>query len=201
MNEPDLQPDNTPLGRDEERAVFNQMLGQYDAPAYVRRARRVQDAVEQLVEQCRRQRDDWLRLVRVRLALLHALAGDFVALQPWLSELSHLATLRHLHETLAPRLRHAVATTTSSRALRRALGELVESMERFNRRWQSFLSALDLESVNQLRDGYNRYYLLEKECALRSPRAARQGFQRLEPLSVADLAALFPLLPVLEIRL
>jgi hypothetical protein len=54
--------------------------------------------------------------------------------------------------------------------------------------------------VNGLREGYNRYYLLEKECALRSPRLARQGFVRLPAVTVDDLAAQLPPLPVPQLR-
>jgi hypothetical protein len=55
---------------------------------------------------------------------------------------------------------------------------------------------VDLSQVNALRDGYNRYYVLEKECASRSPRTARHGFRPLPPLTADDLAALLPPLPV-----
>ena len=58
------------------------------------------------------------------------------------------------------------------------------------------LEETDLTEVNALREGYNRYYLLEKECAVRSARLARQGFRRLEPVTLEELAALLPPLPV-----
>ena len=85
---------------------------------------------------------------------------------------------------------------TSPGALRQALRELHESITRFNRRWRAFLASLDLRPINALRDGYNRYYLLEKECALRSPRLARQGYRPLDPATLAELEALVPLLPM-----
>jgi hypothetical protein len=75
------------------------------------------------------------------------------------------------------------------------LHELCESLERFNRRWQEFLDKIELDALNRLRDEYNRYYPLEKECAVRSWRVARHGFQPLAPVTHADLAARFPLLP------
>ena len=65
-------------------------------------------------------------------------------------------------------IRAHVRPSSSGRVLQRALGELKESIERFNRRWQEFLHQVDLTHVNRLRDGYNRYYLLEKECAVRT---------------------------------
>ena len=38
------------------------------------------------------------------------------------------------------------------------------------------MPSIDLTHVNKLRDGYNRYYVLEKECALRNVRLAALGF-------------------------
>jgi hypothetical protein len=55
---------------------------------------------------------------------------------------------------------------------------------------------LDLRSANLLRDRYNQFYVLEKECALGSSRLARQGFQRLNPLGPEDLLKILPLLPM-----
>jgi hypothetical protein len=101
-----------------------------------------------------------------------------------------------MYASLDPQLRLPVEPTSSTRKLRRTLGELVESVERFNQHWLAHLETVDLTRVNELRDGYNRYYVLEKECALRSPRLARLGFRRLEPLTREELTALLPSLPV-----
>jgi hypothetical protein len=73
---------------------------------------------------------------------------------------------------------------------------LLHSLQRFNRRWQEFLPTVDLTRVNDLRAGYNRYYVLEKECAVRSAALARRGFTPLEPFTTDQLFALMPLLPV-----
>jgi hypothetical protein len=89
--------------------------------------------------------------------------------------------------------------TNSPRALRRAVVVLQTSIRRFNRRWSAFLAELDLAPLNKQRDDYNRYYVLEKECALRSPRLAREGFRELRPLTLDDLAAQFPPLPVFRL--
>jgi hypothetical protein len=188
------------LGRDDHRSLVNQFLSQYDVPAYVRRAREVQNAFEQLTERCRRRRDEWLSLVRVRLGLLHGLASDWAALRPLLADDEQVEILRRLHAALEPRPRVWPEPTSSPRVLRRALADLRESLERFNRRWRELLPTVDLTRVNELREGYNRYYLLEKECAVRSARLARQGFQRLDPLTTDDLAGLLPPLPVPRLR-
>jgi hypothetical protein len=184
------------LGRGDEDRLFKDFQAQYAPPAYVRRAREVEAALEQLLGRCRKQRDEWLPMVRLHLGRLRALAGDWEALRPLLAGEDQLAVLRDMEAELQPRLRAPVERTSSARVLRWALGDLRESIHRFNRRWHAFLPTVDLAPVNELRDGYNRFYLLEKECAVRSPRLARQGFQRLDPLTTVHLAALLPPLPV-----
>jgi hypothetical protein len=188
------------LGRDESSEVFKRFLSQFDAPAYIRRARGVEAALEQLLEHCRRRRAEWLEMVRLRIGMLHALAGDWDNVRPFLADDAQLDILRYLLAALASPLRAPVEPTTSARTLRHALRELHESLERFNQRWREFLASVDLSAINELREGYNRYYVLEKECAVRSPRVARQGFVPLQPLTLDDLASQFPLLPVPQLR-
>lgn len=184
------------LGRDESSEAFKRFLSQYDAPAYIRRARGMQAAFDQLLEHCRRRRAEWLELVRLRIGMLHALAGDWANLRPFLADDEQLDILRYHLAALAAPLRAPVEPSASGRALRRALRELHESLERFNHRWEAFLNGVDLTAVNDLREGYNRYYVLEKECAVRSARIARQGFVPLAPVTTGDLIAQFPLLPM-----
>ena len=86
------------------------------------------------------------------------------------------------------------------RVLRAALDELIESLEHFNRRWLEHVRGLDLGPLNALRADYNRYYLLEKECAVRSPFIARQGWQPLPPLTLQTLLAVLPPLHVPILR-
>lgn len=186
--------------REDGSHTVKEFMAQFDAPAYVRRARRVDAEWEGLLARCRRQRDEWLELVRTRLAMLHALAGDWGRLESLLADVEDVESLRLMHAELRPELRLPVTATGSVRALRRAVAELAESLERFNRRWQAYLDTVDLAAVNAARDGYNRWYVLEKECALRSARLARQGFQPLAPLTLDAVIAALPLLPVPRLR-
>jgi hypothetical protein len=188
------------LGHGEAGDLHRQVLAQYGPPAYIRRGAQVEAAYEQLVNQCRRQRDEWLAMPRLRFGVLHALAGDWLRLRPVLAGDDQLAVLVELETILQPRSRRETEATSSTRKLRLGLLELVESLERFNRRWQAFLPTVDRTRINQLRDGYNRYYVLEKECAVQSPRIARQGFRPLSPLAVTGLAAALPALPVPLVR-
>jgi hypothetical protein len=182
---------------DEDHKIFQQVLGQYGGFAFVRRGREVQLAFDAQVEACRIKREEWLEIVRLPLGTLFALAGSEAALEEFLDNPQQFQTLAKLIVELQPRLRLPPALTTSGRVLRRAFAELRGAIERFNQRWRAFIAGLDLQHVNQIRDRYNRLYLLEKECALGSSRLARHGFQKLNPLQPEDFLEIMPPLPVL----
>src|SRR3954469_9896209 len=90
-----------------EKNDYALLMASFDAPAYVRRARGVEEALERLLARCRGQRDEWLLMVKIRLATLHALAGDWSALRPHLSG-DDLNRLQAMHADLAPTLRRPV---------------------------------------------------------------------------------------------
>jgi hypothetical protein len=192
--------DESVLGAEGERKAFQQIVAQHGAPAFARRAQQVQEALHLVLDRCRHRRDELLKMTRLLLGTLRALAGDWDALRPWLADEEQLGMLQGLHVELRPQLRLPVQQSTSVRTLRRALHALVASIERFNARWREYLAGVDLSRLNALREGYNRYYVLEKECVLRSPRLARQGFQPLRPLTSADLLLLLPPLPMPRLR-
>src|SRR5262249_2956140 len=179
--------DHVPVTNREEDALFKSFVGHYDAPAYIRRARHVEEAFQALLANCAQKREKLLEFVKLRLGVLRALAGDWAALDGIVQSAEDIAVLRRLEAMLTPRLRVAVAATRSPGVLRRALTELIDSLERFNLRWSIFVSEVDLAHVNALRAGYNRYYVIEKEFAVRSARVARRGFVPLPDLTQAAL--------------
>jgi hypothetical protein len=182
---------NSSSGQD-ERALLQQLVGQYGGPAFVRRARSTEAAWEQLLDQCRKARHERLAMVRLQLGTLAALAGAWERLRPHVENEAALLVLQSLHNELQPRLRVPVERTESAGKLRRALGELREGIAYFNSRWREYLAQVNLSGVNALRDAYNRFYLLEKECALGSAHIARRGFTRLEHATLDDLLREFP---------
>jgi hypothetical protein len=185
------------LSTDPDRRQFNEVASLFDAPAYIRRGRGVEQALEYLVGCCQVVREEYLQMPRLLIGQLHALvAGDWPALAPLLADAAQPAVCAGLHATLAPKLRLPPGRTSSPRVLRNALRELVGSLERFNTRWAAYLERVDLTTVNELRVGYNRYYVLEKACALKSDLLARRGFQPLPPLDLTELQRHLPLLPV-----
>ena len=176
----------------DERKIFQQIVGHFGGPAFIRRARDVQSAYENLVDSCRRQRAEWLAIVRLRLGTLFALAGTWEAIDSLLDDRSQVDFLKDLHAELRPELRLPVPATGNKRVLRRALTELNEAIGFFNKRWLGYVPQVNLEKLNLLRDQYNRFYLMEKEAALGSVRVARQGFRKLDPLTHDQLLCLFP---------
>lgn len=178
-------------GRDSDR-VAKAIMAQYDGPAYIRRAKQMESACAALEAMCRETRREMLQVVGLRLATLHALAGSWSRLVPVFLTEDDAEYLRRLHDELAPQLALPVESTDSPGSIRHALEELREALEWFNRRWSAFLEGLDLTPINHLIAGYNRWYVLEKECAVGSPRVAREGFRPVAPLTVDALKARFP---------
>ena len=188
------------LNREDGDRLFQQVLAHFDAPAYVRRARRVQQAFDDLLAHCRRQRDDWTTMLVIRLGTLRMLAGTWDNLAPHLASDEQVDALERLWEVLKPELQVRFEPTNNEKRLRRELVQLVSEVEALNRRWTAFLPTVDLSQVNRLRADYNRYYVLEKECAVRSAVVVRHGFRPLSPLTPADLAEALPELPVPRLR-
>ncbi|MFM7152378.1 MAG: hypothetical protein ACKO23_21325 [Gemmataceae bacterium] len=172
----------------------------FGAPAYIRRARLVEEALNHLLLGANKQRKEWLEIPRMLLGQLHALAGDWRRLRPFVEEETQLVVLDNLCVAMEPRLRLSLERSNSSRRLKQALLEFVNSLERFNHRWMNYLNRLDVHGVNQLRENYNRWYVLEKACALRNDVLARLEFTPLLPLDLEELLHHLPLIPVPRLR-
>jgi hypothetical protein len=185
-------------GSSGDQRAFWQVLAQFDGPAILRRARIVEEAWQMVLRQCQEKRANWLEFPRLRLATLMCLAGDPTILAQVVGDGRDADRLLELNDEWAPRLRCPVATTRSPRRLRRAFIDLVDSFQRFNERWGRFLEKLELTGVNRLREGYNRHYLVEKECAVGSPVIARMGFQPLPLVTSRDVLAELPFLPLFQ---
>jgi hypothetical protein len=104
--------------------------------------------------------------------------------------------LLRLHSEWKSRLRHSVKPAKSVAEARRALSLLADSFAHFNRRWTEYVERLDFGPINLVRERYNQFYLIEKECAVRSVKTAQKGFARLAPLGSADFYRELPLLMI-----
>jgi hypothetical protein len=180
---------------DEELRLRMMVAAQHDAPAYIRRARAVEAELESILARCRQRRTEWLFGVRVHLGSLRAGVRSWADLRALLSDDNQLLTLTQLRDEAGdPEFPMTGPTAVGGR--RRALRLLQTSIERFNRRWLGFIQKFDLSELNRLRDGYNRYFLLEKECAVGAARLLPQTFRRLPPFTNANLLECLPALDV-----
>lgn len=173
-----------------EEIGINQVLGLFDTPAFARRGQQLEQAIAGLDDRCRRERAQRLKPVgSALLAWSSAVSG------PGAWEASGFAgPVDPLWEAceLAP----AWAAREAHGSRRRAAADaLAGAVRDFNARWPAVLESLGLDAVNALIDGYNRFYLLEKECVVGSPRLAARLYRPMPPISLGDLLARFPLLP------
>jgi hypothetical protein len=75
------------------------------------------------------------------------------------------------------------------------LSQFLDSTERFNRNWRTYIEGLDLDIVNKSRRDFNQYYAVEKACAFGNDRVV-DGF---EPLEMIDREYLFEKFPILKV--
>src|SRR5438045_1758062 len=113
----------------DDNQLLLQLVAQYGAPAYIRRARNVEAAYDLLLERCRRQRAEWLAGVRLHLGGLRGLAGDDWAA---LRSVADPAVLDRLQAEAQADARPPAGPPTPAR-LRRALAAVRASVGRFNR--------------------------------------------------------------------
>ncbi|MCA9082587.1 MAG: hypothetical protein KDA81_00960 [Planctomycetaceae bacterium] len=173
-----------------ELQLFQQVIMSFDTPAYMRRARDVEAAWNAVVMLCRKEREKLLAAPQRRLRNL--LDTDVhLSVFDTRSAISLRAVLQQWNLPVGKGTSRA-----SIPAKRGDADRLIATFEHFNNRWTTFLATVDLAEVNRLRTAYNEFYVLEKECAVRSPAVARAGFQPLQPATVQDLQHLFPLLDV-----
>lgn len=173
---------------------FQAAIAAHDAPAFMRRARDMHVAWQGIHEKLQFQRLKLLEFSRLRLATLFALLGPNRGASFPICRPEDLPYLEERFREWSPKLRIPIQPATRQRPVRIAFLELIESFERFNQRWTQAIADVDLAYVNLLRENYNRYYVMEKECAVRSSLVASSGFVPMEPATREQLLAEFPLL-------
>ncbi len=168
------------------------LLGMFDAPAFARRGMDLEFTLERLHARLRRERERMLEMVRLRLRQWAAAADGSDGWRSYFDRpIDDLWPLAGVPEP--PSWSMSAAPPRRRRAVAR---DLVASIERFNRRWEKLLDALNLEPINTMIEHYNRYYVLEKECVLQSSRLAALHFTPYAPLCISELRAEYSVIPV-----
>jgi hypothetical protein len=155
-------------------------------PAFIRRARALEDQVEWFRASIRAERSRRLELLLPAGRRLEASRAGGAVLTP--AALALLGLLRG--EPAFARRSGAPARGISS-----LLRDLARRSRAFNRAWALYLDTVPIEEVRRAQADYNRYYPIEREMALRLQNPA---FREVRLLERADLRALFPPLPEIE---
>ena len=175
------------------------VLGQFDAPAFIRRAKSVEMDTETLFYKCKKHRESWLhqpqRLFHSIKSRVGGTPPDWQKLQKWCKNPEQIAYLRTLDPFLEPALRFPPKPTRWFWGISPEIETLRTQIKAFNKAWLVWVRELDLSEINNARNGYNKWYLLEKECSILSRAVANQGFEPLPLLDTHDILAWFPLIP------
>src|ERR1051326_5459006 len=126
-----------------EQRLFQQVVAGFDAPAFLRRARRVEEAWNGLLDRCRHKREHLLEMPRLRLAQF-VKSTALGAPGPGICPPAELSYLQGLHREWQPKLRSGVRPAKTAAEVAQALTDLARSFERFNRRWLEFVNDMDL---------------------------------------------------------
>lgn len=189
MDEPT---DDTPatLGGDIETEI-KEMMGLFDAPSFARRGLELEEMLRRVDLRCRQARTERLEMVRLRLKQWAGVASgpdDSAAIFA-----SPIDPLWPLSGAEPPRW---VPYPAPRRRQLTVARDLIASVERFNRRWDEFLGAINLQAANTVIDHYNRFYVIEKECVMGSGRLAARFFTPVPLLTVEEIRRGHPMLPV-----
>ena len=181
------------LSADIETEV-KELMGLFDLPAFARRGQDLEIILRRLHDRCRRTRGEMLDMVHLRLRQWsRAVTGPDAWSGIFAGSIEPLWPLSGAGEpvwsdSLAPiRQRRLIASDLNS------------AVRRFNRRWTEFLQRLNVEPANAVIDQYNRYYVLEKECVMGSPRLAARHFTPVQGLTTETLANDHRTLPAPEL--
>jgi hypothetical protein len=170
---------------------IKELMGLFDLPAFARRGQDVEYSLKRLHARCRLQREELLEMVRLRLRQWAKVATGWDDLSEiWSSPMDLLWDMAHSEE---PQWAVRPAPQRQRKTVAR---DLIASVERFNKRWGQFLEALNIDPINQMIDQYNKYYVLEKECVMGSPRLAARHFAPVPRVSAEGLREGYPMLPV-----
>lgn len=177
-----------------------QAWASFGPPAYVKRGLAVEEAWLGLVHKLGVSWKGWTEPVGRLCAQLRYQAGDLARFRRWLATPQDVDRLIELDRRLAFTLKYPPAPALWLWTLKGNLRRLRHLTVDFNQAWSAHLHGVDLAMVNQAREQYNRWYLLEKECAMRSTRLAVGGYRPFPLATREDLVRAFPPLPVFELK-
>jgi hypothetical protein len=172
----------------------------FDTPAYVRRGLAVEEMWLSLQGKLQHTWTEWSGPMGMLCSQLRHQADGLEKFRPWLGSDEDLARLLELDRRLNFRLKYPPGKSLWLWPLKGSLKRLRQMGLHLNEAWAKHLATLDLGPLNRARELYNRWYILEKECAMRSARLAAGGFEMLPMATVKDLEQQHAALPIFEMR-
>lgn len=162
-----------------------------EEPAFLMRARRVEEALSSLVKRCESERRDALIWPRRHFHVLRKrCSGNWSRFAPLVSDPDSSTIFVDLSAQLPEDDKYLEAWFTSDRS---ALRTFHESATKFNKMWSRFLSSGVLTEVNDRRREYNSYYPMEKATAF-GTESFSADFKALPEIPQSWLESRFPLL-------
>ena len=172
----------------EEKLAWAAALG---VPAFVRRANALEEAMTVLHDRIRVERSRRLRYLHDAARELEASRRAGAALPPWIGAALDEITGVGMRFRSGPPASAVPSPRRSAMLARRLRRRILE----FNARWSAYLDAVSLDEVRSLQTGYNQWYSLEREFALRG---VRMSFTPVRLLEREDLIRMHPGLPVAD---
>ena len=183
------------------RELLKMLVEPGEEPAFLRRARTVDDAWQQLLATCRSQRDEMLKGPQLHLSILaEHVRNDWSQVADYLADAEQFRYFESLYVGWRPHLNFKRGRTIWRRNCRRLVAAFIESADRFDRAWKKSLQQLDLTAMNCLRREFNEYYPVEKACAFDCEQVDRLGFNELSPVTFEMLLEMFPPLEAPRLR-
>jgi len=181
-------------------SLGEQVRSAFDVPAYVRRALQLEEAQRDLERRLDRLWFDRLRPIACDVKNLIACFASAGELDEWLGEsrrapwamVSAAAASHPDYEKLF------VDRSLFAPSRHRRYRMLCERIRSFNEGWPSAVATIDLGPVNRQVEAFNRWYPLERECAMRHAWHALDDFRPRPLWRHCDLEASQPLLATLE---
>jgi hypothetical protein len=164
----------------DERLAWAAALG---VPAFVRRARALEDAIDRLRASIAAERASRLRALFPVARRLEAARRRGAVLPPPVAALA---------DVLREEPGFGARSASPPRNPARAAADLLSRARVFNGRWLRYLESVPIDDLRALQSDYNRYYPIEREMALRG---VRMAFREIPLLEKADLLSWFPTLP------
>lgn len=157
-------------------------------PAFVRRAQRLEEETRRMFDEVGRERSSRLQVIFPEARRVEASRIAGAELPPAVTEALDI---------LRTDAGYARRTAPPARNLDRTLRKLARRLSLFNRRWIEYVMSLRLARIHRVQRDYNKYYVLERECALR--RAPPLPFRPVRLLRHEEILQRFPPLPEIEV--